>query len=210
MFTVADHDFLTWRKQLEARRRFKSENQNHLVRLARRSLDKEVLGLATHGDYGVVLMGRHPQERWRERLIYNLEEKVSGIIGSSPNQHRALVAVDLSGTSLLVLRYLEHFIIAKPYFKLNFVHVLTNSEKQAQTRWTKLNKIMAWGHQFDQKMIPSTGDIAADLLGVIKTEGFGTVIMGKRGLSGIKRLLLGSVSAKVLHGLDDETVFLID
>jgi nucleotide-binding universal stress UspA family protein len=34
--------------------------------------------------------------------------------------------------------------------------------------------------------------------------------MGKRGLSRIKRLFLGSVSAAVLHGLGDRTLVLID
>jgi len=52
-------------------------------------------------------------------------------------------------------------------------------------------------------------DLSA-LLEIIKTEKYGTIIMGKRGLSGIKRWLIGSVSAGVLHGLTDQSLFLID
>jgi nucleotide-binding universal stress UspA family protein len=34
--------------------------------------------------------------------------------------------------------------------------------------------------------------------------------MGKRGLSGLKRLLLGSVSSGILSRLTDQSLFLVD
>jgi nucleotide-binding universal stress UspA family protein len=34
--------------------------------------------------------------------------------------------------------------------------------------------------------------------------------MGKRGLSGLKRMVLGSVSGKVLKGLTGQTLILVD
>jgi nucleotide-binding universal stress UspA family protein len=39
---------------------------------------------------------------------------------------------------------------------------------------------------------------------------FDTIIMGRRGVSRIKRWILGSVSAKLLREVSDETLFLID
>jgi 2,4-dienoyl-CoA reductase (NADPH2) len=39
---------------------------------------------------------------------------------------------------------------------------------------------------------------------------FGTLVMGKRGLSRIKQFLLGSVSAAVLQGLTTQTLLLVD
>ncbi|GAF83586.1 unnamed protein product, partial [marine sediment metagenome] len=41
-------------------------------------------------------------------------------------------------------------------------------------------------------------------------SGYDTVVMGKRGLSGIKEFFLGSVSQKVLHGAKDLSVLLVN
>ena len=45
---------------------------------------------------------------------------------------------------------------------------------------------------------------------MVEEGNYGTVVMGKRGLTGIKRWLLGSVSAGVLRGLQDQSLYLID
>jgi len=54
------------------------------------------------------------------------------------------------------------------------------------------------------------GSVSDTILECAKTENYGTIIMGKRGLSGIKRWLLGSVSSGVLRGLTGQSLFLID
>ena len=41
-------------------------------------------------------------------------------------------------------------------------------------------------------------------------KGYDVVVMGKRGLSGIKEFLLGSVSQKVLHAVKDQTFLLVN
>ena len=69
---------------------------------------------------------------------------------------------------------------------------------------------MGWDEDFPLDLIPSKGDVAADLLEIINSENHGIIAMGKRGLSGIKRWLLGSTPAGVLKGLSDQSLFLID
>jgi 2,4-dienoyl-CoA reductase (NADPH2) len=60
------------------------------------------------------------------------------------------------------------------------------------------------------RLLERKNDIAKDLLQLIKKEKFDAIIMGRRGISGIKRWLLGSVSAALLRNVTDETLFLID
>ena len=43
------------------------------------------------------------------------------------------------------------------------------------------------------------GDAAAEIVGVAKESGAYLVVLGARGLNPLKRLVLGSVSTKVLH-----------
>ena len=52
--------------------------------------------------------------------------------------------------------------------------------------------------------------IAADILGLARRRNCGAMLMGKRGLSGLKRMVLGSVSGKVLNGLTGQSLILVD
>jgi 2,4-dienoyl-CoA reductase (NADPH2) len=60
------------------------------------------------------------------------------------------------------------------------------------------------------KLIPSRGNLTAAIIEEITAHPYGTVVMGKRGLSGIKRLMLGSVSRAVLRRIDRQSLFLVD
>mgnify|MGYP000235058783 FL=1 len=43
------------------------------------------------------------------------------------------------------------------------------------------------------------GDAAEELVDYVRRDGFDLIVMGTRGLSGMKEIMLGSVSQKVLH-----------
>ncbi len=46
---------------------------------------------------------------------------------------------------------------------------------------------------------PMEFNVADDILNVAETGGYGTIVMGRRGLSGAQKILLGSVSSKIVH-----------
>ena len=209
-FTEEDYDFLIWCKGLYSGEGSKKRCLTHFVKPARRSYEKEVTEMAEKGGYGIILLGRIPGEKWRDRVGYMLEEKAIGIIGLSRNQNHVLVAIDLSPTSLLVLKYLEQIFFGRPDFSFDFVHVCKGSPKEAANRWAKLSKIIGCDEKYQLRLISSGEDASGVLMDLVKSGGYGTVVMGKRGLSGIKRMLLGSVSAHILRNLGDETLFLID
>lgn len=67
---------------------------------------------------------------------------------------------------------------------------------------------------FDEKnisirVVTRKKGIARDIINEAHT-GYDTVIMGKKGHSGIKEFFLGNVSQKVLHGAQDLSVLLIN
>ena len=51
--------------------------------------------------------------------------------------------------------------------------------------------------------------IARDIINEA-SSGYDTVVLGRRGLSGIKEFLLGSISQKVLHSTKNVSVLLVD
>jgi 2,4-dienoyl-CoA reductase (NADPH2) len=111
---------------------------------------------------------------------------------------------------LLLLMFLRQSYIGKKGFELVFMHVLTGPKKPAQKRWQNLIKIADLDGNIQLAHFPVNGSVSDTILECAKAENCGTIIMGKRGLSGIKRLLLGSVSSGVLRGLTGQSFFLID
>lgn len=51
--------------------------------------------------------------------------------------------------------------------------------------------------------------IAQEILSVLKEEHFGTVVVGRRGVSKAEEFLFGSVSSKIIHHAKDCTVWVI-
>lgn len=162
------------------------------------------------GGFGMVILGRNHLEIWRERFIYRQRAKVVALIGTHSRWSEALVPLDLGLASLFVLRYLMQSLMVQPQFHLDFVHVLEGNESTALKRWRDMHAILGWKVPAQLRIVPRTGDVAATILGELQEGRFGTIVMGKRGLSRIKQLLLGSVSSAVLQGLSNQTLLLID
>ena len=51
--------------------------------------------------------------------------------------------------------------------------------------------------------------MAQDILEVLKDGGFGTVVIGRRGVSKAEEFLFGSVSNKIIHSVKDCTVWVV-
>lgn len=173
-------------------------------------IDKEVIAEIEREGHGVIVLGRDKSQPWRERFLYEQRSKVIVLLGSNPHYARILVPVDLSETTLLVMMFLRQLYLGKPDFSFQFVHVLRKPSTATQKRWKELSAVVGFRKVPELMRITSHNDIAAELLRVMRESDCGTVIMGKRGLSGIKRWMPGSVSKGVLKGLDDQTLFLID
>jgi 2,4-dienoyl-CoA reductase (NADPH2) len=203
-------NFLKWCSDLLSRSGFTDATLHETVRLAKLSPDKEIHSVIEQGNHGLILICRDESQTWRERLLYKLRGKVVALLGSGIQRSRVLVPVDLSSTTLLVLMFLRQTFLGKSGFDLQFVHVQGGPAISAKQRWKELKRIVGIDEGFQLELVPQRKEIAAELLKVAKEGGYGTIIMGKRGLSGIKRWLLGSVSAGVLRGLTDQSLFLID
>jgi 2,4-dienoyl-CoA reductase (NADPH2) len=180
------------------------------VRQVRDDPDDILCREVDRGGYGAIALRHDPRERWRERFLYRQRGKVVRLIGLNERRSRVLIAVDLSDTTPLVMRYICHAFMGEPSFRMAFIHVLEGDERGATRRWKEICQVVGWDEDFPLRLVPTTGRVAEDLLREIKSGDYGTIIMGKRGHSGIKRWLLGSVSSAVLRGLTDQTMVLID
>lgn len=200
--------FLQWFKESLSQLGFVDAEIRSRGITVRESADREAHG--EMGAHGVIFLCRNRNQPWRERLMYRVRGKVVALLGSSPHISRILVPVDLSETTHLVLMFLGQSIFGKQGLRFQFVHVLNGPEGAARQRWEKIKAVTGVQTDLDLTLLPTGEGIAERLLEMVKEGNYGTIVMGKRGRTGIKRWLLGSVSAGVLRGLRDQSLYLID
>ena len=132
------------------------------------------------------------------------------INGSNVHRTKILVPVDFSSATLLVLNFVHKSYAGLSGIHITFLHVLDDSKRPAKKLWKEFTKIAGFDKALPLQVLASEDNVVSDLLKFIEAGNYGTVIMGKRGMSGIKRWLLGSISAGVARGLTDQTIFLVD
>jgi 2,4-dienoyl-CoA reductase (NADPH2) len=172
--------------------------------------ENELTTQINQGCYGRIFTGPYRGLGLQDHILYRERGKVMAFLGTGRRQNQILVLLDLSDTSLLVMGFLEKTLMKDSRLAFTFMHLLTPGSEPVDRRWKKIKRITRVSPQTPLKIIPSTTDVITPLVAAIQTGKYGTVIMGKRGLSGIKRWLLGSVSSGVLKHLTDQTLFLID
>jgi 2,4-dienoyl-CoA reductase (NADPH2) len=209
-FNTDEVDFIEQSRNLWQRRNISAGRLDYSIKVSGKSFDETVRSEIGQGEYGLIIIGRNQTELWRTRLLYKEQGKAIGLIGSSNRQTQVLVAVDLSDATLLALRFSCYFFLGRPDYQLTFVHILEGHPEPVKRRWEEIRKILGWDEDFQLTLPPSKGGVAASLLEVIQEGEYGTILMGKRGLSKIKHSLLGSVSGAVLRGLTNQSLFLID
>ncbi len=209
-FDAGVADFMAWSGAEWERLRHERRDLTHRVRPLQEPAGEVASLEIAQGGYGTVLLARNRAEPWRERLLYRHRAKAVCLLGSHPDWARALVALDLGLVSLFVLRNLEHAFMDLPEFRFDLIHVLQGAEAEARKRWEEICRVLGGRKWPPLRLVASRGPAAERILSEIRTGGYGTVVMGKRGLSRIKRMVLGSVSAAVLQGLDAQSLVLID
>lgn len=202
--------FVAWSKHALVQLGFSESVIQSRERTVKESFDREVNAEVQEGEHGIIMLCRNPAQPWRERVLYKERGKVLALIGTNDRYSKVLVPIDLSPVTLLVLMFLRQTQFNKPYFRFHFVHALSGPQGPAEQRWEKIKRITGMDADLKLTFIPTSGEIDKDLLAMMESGKYGTVVMGKRGLTGIKRWLLGSVSAGVLRGLGDQSLILID
>ncbi|HIJ54624.1 MAG TPA: universal stress protein [Deltaproteobacteria bacterium] len=141
------------------------------------------------------------------------------------NSENALRAVDhagfmLSGTDAPVIlfhtkRHLRRFV---PKEVLEEAPELEELWKQAAGEqitpvMKKANEMLLKAglkeDQISTKIVDGSRSAANDILKAVKRYDCGTIVMGRRGLTGVKELIMGSVTRKVLEELNEKAVWIV-
>ena len=63
--------------------------------------------------------------------------------------------------------------------------------------------------QLSVKIVDGSRSAASDILKAAKRYECGTIVMGRRGVTGVKELIMGSVTRKVLEELNRKAVWIV-
>jgi len=144
-----------------------------------------------------------------------------------------LVAIDSSENALKVVIYVAR-LVGKGV-EITLFHVLPGlpsefvffmDEKKAIEEWEQKNKkemadiflkaekiLIQAGipkKNVITKIKPMVKGVARDILSEVKEGNYGTIVLGRRDISGVKEFLLGSVSNKVIHHAQNCTVWVVE
>ncbi len=145
---------------------------------------------------------------------------------------RLLVAVDTSSASLRAVEYVAEFLRGDGGRYVELVHVsrrpdrdlfpddaawearLAEQEAEAEHFLALARDILVERGMRDERVVPRSlcireATVSETILDLVREGGFGTLVVGKRGVSKTEEFLYGSVSSAVVHGVADCCVWVV-
>lgn len=165
---------------------------------------------ARNGNNGLIIIPRVANENWRDKVAFKEREKIVILLGTHAVPAKILIPIDMSFSSLLVLMFLQQAFGRRKHLEFHFVHVRSGPERTINRQWMKTKQLVGLGKDTPLRLLPAGREVAGSLIELFQKENFDTIIMGRRGISRIKYLLMGSVSASILRNLPQETIMLVD
>ena len=146
---------------------------------------------------------------------------------------KILIAVDASDNAMRAVRYTGEMVGRTPGFKIELLHVAKPPERDIffdEESWMAKRKeleaeirvffekaraaLEADGLSSDiisERYVEGTGTgVSHQILAIQHEGGFGTIVIGRRGVSKEEEFLFGSVSNKIVHYAKDCTVWVVE
>ena len=183
---------------------------------------REIVEESRNG-YGVVVVGRRGHSRLKDIIAGNvpnkLLDKISTIplvvVGGLPDSRNFLVAFDGSTTIMKAVDHIKNK-INSALCKVLLCHVSKGSAAEAEEIEAKLNqsrqKLMEAGFSVDRvacEIINGKKSLTDAIIEKVSEGQFGTVVIGRRGLTVLKELLGGRVGEKIFKLAENLTVWVV-
>ena len=159
------------------------------------------------------------------KIVQGVENTPVWVVGGDIRSRKMLLAVDDSDNSRKAVDYASTFAVANGAevklfnvvreFRLDFLDISTprgaeiemrivkELERDIQQMFAAYRKQLEWAGveavRISSKYTLQSGTRAGDILKEAKEGNYGTIVMGRRGLSKVHEFFLGRVTTKVLH-----------
>lgn len=131
---------------------------------------------------------------------------------------KVLIAIDGSENAMLAVRYTADMLLGLADMTITLFHVRLEEAQESQKRVRSMmhaarQALVEAGIPSDcvhVKVVPRQEGVARDILAEIASGGYGTVVLGRRGLSRTMQFLFGGVSSKVVDNAKGCTLWVVD
>lgn len=135
----------------------------------------------------------------------------------NPNK-KVLIAMDGSENAAMGAAYAADMLSGHEHVQITILHIKTEESEHYADQIREMMEITQ--KLFKEKAIAENAitvliknqknGVAGDILDAISTGGYGTVVVGRRGISRTKQFLFGSVSNKIIQNAKNCTVWMVD
>ena len=210
LFDQSTDDFFGEVRRNPVRSDFKDPIIHRVVVETKTPYDRAVNQQARDGGHGLIFLPLSNHESWRRRVVFKEKGKIVVCIGSDVKWRRVLVPVDMSMNTLLTLMFFKQTFAHQVGISPEFVHILAGPSRPIEKRWSTIKALVQIDKDLPLRLINMQSNVAADLVKLIRNEGFDIIVIGRRGVSMVKRWMLGSVSAALLQSFTDRVLILVD
>ena len=200
-----------------------------------KGIARDIIRRARYG-YDAVVVGRKGTGTYKEIIIGSVATKVVEkisftpvlLIGQIPPDDNILLAVDGSESSNRTVDYVAATLGGYDY-KIHLRHVIRSTTgiggfvlgktdmKEARKYCEGVfaadtERLLKAGFQKNQittKIIEDAHSRAGAIIAEARTQDYGTIVVGRRGLSRVKEFFMGRVSNKIIHTVRNRAVWVV-
>jgi nucleotide-binding universal stress UspA family protein len=190
-----------------------------------KSIARQVISEAKQG-YSCVVIGRNRKGQANPRmfdylttvLLQTLHFVPFIVVGKRPDLRKILLAHDASNGAMCAVDFVCAMLGRSPC-EVGLIHVNEINGRQDKddhkvTRVLSLAKTRfiesGFGaHQIDCNIISGDQGSAAAIVQRAKQGGYGTIVIGRRGLSNTQTIFMGRISNRVIHLAEEHAVWLV-
>jgi len=172
----------------------------------------------SQNDYHGVVVGRWGMSMLKDFLWGSIANKLMGrlinlplcVVGGTPQLGKILVAIDASEGAMRAIDYVGD-IVDHSHWEVTLFHAIRDlhteelyraeksMESVLETASNNLEKAGFNRNQIDVKMVTGTHSRAVAIITEALKGGYGTIVVGRRGLTHVEEFIMGRVSNKIIH-----------
>jgi len=172
----------------------------------------------SQNDYHGVVVGRWGMSQLKDFLSGSIANKLIGrlinvplcVVGGTPKIGKILVAIDASEGAMRAVDYVGDMVDSL-HWKVTLFHAVRDFDREELHQAEKsmehvfeeasghLEKAGFNSNQITTRMITGVSSRAGAIVVEVLKEGYGTIVVGRRGLSHVEEFFMGRVSNKVIQ-----------